>query len=108
MKFNDESRGTYNTNSQIRFKTSILRSSLCHYGYAYIRFKGTITAVNKGTSAAPNIADRKVISKNCAPFTSCISRINKTQKDDAQYIDVIMTMYNLIEYSHNYSKTSGL
>ena len=45
--------------------------------------------------------------KNCAPFTSCISKINNTQIDNAEYIDIVMPMYNLIEYSDNYSKTSG-
>ena len=85
----------------------MLRSSLCDYSDAYILVKGTITAANTGTAAAPNNADKKVIFKNCAPFTSCISRINNTQIDDAQYIDVVMPMYNLIEYSDNYSNTSG-
>ena len=45
--------------------------------------------------------------KNCAPFTSCISKINNTQIDNAEYIDIVMPMQNLIEYSDNYSKTSG-
>ena len=45
--------------------------------------------------------------KNFAPFTKCISRINNTDTDNAQYIDIVMKMYNLIEYSDNYSKTSG-
>ena len=61
VEINDESRGTYNTNSQIRFKTSLLRSSLCDYSNAYILVKGTITVVNTGTVAAPNNADKKVI-----------------------------------------------
>ena len=75
----------YKTNSQIRFKTLMLRSSLCDYSDEYIVVK------------APNNADKKVIFKNCTPITSCISRINNTQIDDAQYIDVVMSMYNLIE-----------
>ena len=50
---------------------------------------------------------KKVIFKNGAPFTSCISKINNTQIDNAKYIDIVMPMYNLIEYSDNYSKTSG-
>ena len=50
---------------------------------------------------------KKVIFKNCAPFTNCISKINNTQIDNAEYIDIVMPMYNLIEYSDNYSKTSG-
>ena len=49
----------------------------------------------------------KVIFKNCAPFTNCLSKINNTQIDDAEYIDIVMPMYSLIEYSNNYSKTSG-
>ena len=50
---------------------------------------------------------KKVIFKNCTPFTNCISKINNTQIDNAEYIDIVMPMYNLIEYSDNYSKTSG-
>ena len=100
---------TYNTNSQIRFKTSMLRSSLCDYSDAYILAKGTKTVANTAAAGqAANNVDKKVIFKNCAPFPSCINRINNTQIDDAQYIDVIMPMYNLIEYSDNYSKTSGI
>ena len=58
-----------------------------------------------GQSANKN--DKEVVSKNCAPFTDCISEINNTQKDNAKDIDMVMSMYNLIEYSENYSKTSG-
>ena len=86
----------------------MLRSSLCDYSDAYILVKGTITAANTGTAAAPNNADKKVIFKNCAPFTSCISRINNTQVDDAQYIDVVMPIYISIECSDNYLKTSEI
>ena len=53
------------------------------------------------------IAHKGVIFKNCAPFTKCINRINATGIDNAQDIDIVMPMYNLIEYSDNYSKTSG-
>ena len=45
--------------------------------------------------------------KNCAPFTKCISRINNEDIDNVQDIDIVMPMYNLIEYNDNYSKTSG-
>ena len=106
---NDESRRRYNTNNQIRVKTSILRTSLCDYSDASTLVKGTITVANTGAadSGANNI-NKKIIFKICAPFTSCISRINNAQIDDAQYIDVVMPMYNLIEYSDNYSQTSGI
>ena len=50
---------------------------------------------------------KKVIFKNCALFTDCISKINNTQADNAKDIDIVMPMYNVIEYSDNYSKTSG-
>ena len=49
-----------------------------------------------------------MIFKNCVPFTSCISRINNTQRDDSQNTDVVMSMHNSIEYSDNYLKTSGI
>ena len=108
VEINDESRGTYNVNSQIKFKTTMLKSSLCDYSDAYILVKGTISVNNTAaTGANENNADKKVIFKNCDPFTNCISGINNTQVDNAKDIDIVMPMYNLIEYSDNYAKTSG-
>ena len=108
VELNDESRGTYNTNNQIRFKTSMLWTSLCDYSDAYILVTGNITVANTAAAGADaNKTNKKVIFKNCAPITSCISRIKNAQLD-AQYIDVVMSMYNLIEYSDNYSKTSAI
>ena len=108
VKINDESRGTYNVNSQIKFKTTMLKSSLCDYSDAYILVKGTITVNNTAAAdAAVNNANKKVIFKNCAPFTNCISEINNTQIDNAKDIDIVMPMYNLIEYIDNYAKTTG-
>ena len=109
VEINDESRGTY-TGNDIKFKTTMLRSNLCDYADAYILVKGTITITGAGDDAAARRADERnkgVIFKNCAPFTKCISRINNTDIDNAQDIDIVMPMYNLIEYSDNYSKTSG-
>ena len=107
-KINDELRGTYNVNSQIKFKTTMLKSSLCDYSDAYILAKETITANNTAAVFADaNNTNKKVIFKNCTPFTNCISEINNTQVDNAKDIDIVMPMYNLIEYSDNYSKTSG-
>ena len=109
MWFPDELRGTYNNNSQIRFKTSMLRSRLCDYSDAYILVKGTTTVANTDVAeVAGKNGDKKVIFKNCASLTSCISRMNNTEIDDAQYIYVVMPMHNLIEYSDNYSKKSGI
>ena len=108
VEINDEARGTYSPNKQIKFKTVMLRSSLCDYSDAYILVKGNITVNNTAADgAAANNTNKKVIFKNCAPFTNCISKINNTQIDNAEYIDIVMPMYNLIEYSDNYSKTSG-
>ena len=105
---NDDLRGVYAPNKQIRFKTSMLRSSLYDYSDAYILVKGNISVENNAADgAAASNTNKKVIFKNCAPFTSCISKINNTQMDNAKYIDIVMTMYNLIEYSDNYSKISG-
>ena len=109
LKKNDESRGTYNVDSQIRFKTTMLKSSLCDYSDVYILVKGTIT-VNNTPAADPNAnnTNKKVIFKNCAPFTNCISEINNIQVDNAKDIDIVMSMYNLIEHSDNFFKTSGI
>ena len=86
----------------------MLRSSLCDCSDAYILVKGNISVNNTAAAgAAVNNVAKKVIFKNCAPFTNCISKINNTQIDNAEYIDTVMSMYNLIEYSDNYSKTSG-
>ena len=84
----------------------MLRSSLCDYSDAYIPVKGNIT-VNNTAAAGANNTNKTVIFKNCAPFTNWISKINNEQIDNAECIDIVMPMYNLIEYSDNYSKTSG-
>ena len=86
----------------------MLRSSLCDYSDAYILVKGNITVNNTAVDGADaNNTTKNVILKNCAPFTTCINKINNTEIDNAQYIDIVMLMYNLIEYSENYSKISG-
>ena len=86
----------------------MLRSSLCDYSDAYILAVGNISVNNIATAATnANNRNKKVIFKNCAPFTNCIIEINNTQIDYAEYIDIVTPMYNLIEYSDSYSKTSG-
>ena len=105
---NDESIGTYNVNSQIKFKTTMLKSSLCDYSDAYVHVKGTIAVNNTAAADAnANNTNKKLIFKKRAPFTICISEINNTQIDNAKDIDIVMRIYNLIKYSDNYSKTSG-
>ena len=110
VEINDESRGAYNVNSQIKFKTTMLKSSLCDYSDAYILAKGTITINGRGADAVARQADEReksVSFKNFATFTNCISEINNTQVDNAKNIDIVIPMYNLIEYSDNYAKTTG-
>ena len=80
VEINDDSYGTYNANSQIKFEASILKSNLCDYSDAYILAKGTITVQN--TTAANN-GDKKVIFKNFASFTDCISETSNAQVDNA-------------------------
>ena len=75
----------------------MLRSSLCDYSDTYILVKGNITVNNTAADgAAANNTNKKVIFKNCAPFTNCISKINNTQVDNAKDIDIVMPMYILI------------
>ena len=88
----------------------MLKSSLRDYSDTYILVKATITITGAGDDAAARQADERdkgVLFKNCAPFTNCISEINNTQVDNAKDIHILMPMYNLIEYSDNYAKTSG-
>ena len=123
----DQSEGNYNVNKEIRIKTSMLRSDLCDVSDAYIVVKGNVT-VNKKTFTADDIdarnntaanatatntannnafGDKKLVFKNNAPFINCISKINGAKIDNAEDLDVVMPMYNLLEYSKNYRKTTG-
>ena len=109
VEINDKSLGTY-TGNNIKFKTTKLRSNLCDYTDGYILVNGRITITGEGDDGAAREADKRykgVTLKNCAPFTKCISRINNIIIDTAQDIDIVIPMYKLIEYSDNYSKTSG-
>ena len=101
-----KSRETCNNNSQIKFKTKMLKTGLCDYSDSYIFATGTITISNRAAADADaNNTNKKVIFKNCAPFTNWISEINNTQVDNAKDADIVIPMYNLIEYSDNYPET---
>ena len=94
VEINDESIGTY-TSNDIRFKTTMLRSSLCDYADAYILVNGRITITGAGDYGAARRADEKdkgVTFKNCAPFTKYISRTSNTEIDNAKDIDIVMPM----------------
>ena len=95
-----ESNGNYSHNNPIKFLTSSLESSLCDYSDAYILVTGNMTATGGNNNT-------KVAFKNCAPFKDCRTEINDTFVDYANFINITMSMYNLIEYSDNYSDTSG-
>ena len=83
----------------IKFETKVIKSNLCDYSDAYILVTGDITATGGD-------ANTKVAFKNCAPFTKCVTHINDEHVDNADNLDIVMPMHNLIEYSNNYSDTS--
>ena len=93
-----ESNGNYSKDEEIKFLTRSIESSLCDYSDAYILVTGNINSRGNDTKSA---------FKNCAPFRTCITQINETFVDEAKHINITMPMYNLIEYSDNYSDTSG-
>ena len=105
IEVHDQSGETYNTNKQTRFKTSMLRSDLCDFSDAYIVFKGIVTVSADETDR--DKMNRQVILKDNTPFISCISKINGALVENAEDLDIVMPMYNLHEYSKNYSKTSA-
>ena len=101
----DQSDGTYNKNKDIRFKTNQLRNDLCDFNDAYIVVTGKITVTIPGND--DNVDNRKVFLKNSAPFFNCTLRINSQLIEDAQDLDIVIPMYNLLYYSKNFRKTTG-
>ena len=101
---NDQNNTNYAEGNEngttIKFETQVIKSNLCDYSDAYILVTGNITATGGD-------ANTRVAFKNCAPFTKCITHINDEHVDNIDNFDIIMAMYNLIEYSDNYSDTSG-
>ena len=102
---------TYNENKSVRFKTHLLRSDLCDYADAYILVSGRITVeaehIGAGVDKNRDRKNKPLILKNNAPFISCITKINNELIEDAEDFDIVMPMYNLLEYSKNYRKTIG-
>ena len=98
--YNDQNNADYGQRNEsgttIKFETKVIKSNLCDYSDAYILVTADITA----TGGDDNI---KVAYKNCAPFTKCVTHINDEHVDGADNLDIIMPMYNSIEFSHNYS-----
>ena len=104
VEVSDSSSNQYSVNKNIRFRTSMLRSDLCHYSDAYIVVKGT---VNVMTNANTDINQKDAAFENNTPFRSCTTKINNTLIDNAEDLDIVLPIYNLLEYSQNYSVTSG-
>ena len=94
----DQSGGNYNVNKEIRIKTSMLRSDLCDFSDAYIVVEGDITLEGDNDANKRNI---NLTFKNNAPFINCISKIEGVKTDDAEDLDVVMPMHNLLKYSKN-------
>ena len=101
----------YNVNSDLRFKTPSLKSCLCNYNDACILVKVITTIAGAGADAAAvkeaDERDKEVIFKNCASFINGKSEISNTEIDYVRNIDIVIPLYNLIEYNDNCSKTSG-
>ena len=96
---NDNSNANYSVGNEVNYNTKVLKSNLCDYNDAYILLRGDITV-----TAAP---ETQVAFKHCASFTKCITTVDGTTIDDAENLDLVMPMYNLIECSSNYFETTG-
>ena len=103
----DENNTNYGVNKDtcannpdtIKYNTRVLKPNLCDYAEAYILVDGTIRATNAVNAT-------RLALKNCAPFTKCNLEINDEHVDTAENLDIVMPMYNLIEYSDNYQDSS--
>ena len=94
-----KSKTNYCIGNEIIYNTKVLKSNLRDYNDVIILGRGNITLTGDQVT--------QVALKNCAPFTNCITKINRTTIDDAKDLDLVMPMYILIEYSSNYSETAG-
>ena len=109
VEINDDRNGTYDKKN-LKFKTTMLNASLCDYSNSYILVEGRITVAGQGANVAVIATDRndkEVVFKNCAPFIKCIRKINNAEVDNVEDLDFLIPIYNLLEYSENYAKTSA-
>ena len=101
---NDQNNGQYDRGNEnystIKFETKVIKPNLCDYSDAYI-------LVTEDMKVAGVAADTNVAFKNCTPFTRCVTHINDEHVETAENLDIVMPMYNLIEYSDNYADSSG-
>ena len=96
---NDDSKANYGVGNEVTYNAEVLKSNLCDYNDAYILVRGDITIAGRNVAI-------KVAFKNSAPFTKCITKIDETTIDDAENLDLVMPMHNLIEHSSKYSETT--
>ena len=97
---NDQSNTNYNVGNENIYNAEVLKSNLCDYSDVYILVRGDITVIRHQVT--------QVAFKSCAPFINCITKIDGTTIDDAEDLDLVMPMYNLIEeYSSSFSETLG-
>ena len=95
----DNSKANYDVGNEIIYIMEVLKSNLCDQNDAYILVRGGITIIGHQVT--------QVAFKKCAPFTKCITKIDETTIDDAENLNLVMLMCILIEYSSNYSETTG-
>ena len=96
---NDSSKSNYDATNEITYNTEILESNLRDYNDAYILVRDDVTFIAASAT--------QVAFKNCAPFSKCIPKIDEATIDDAEDLDLVMSMYSAIEHRSNYSKTTG-
>ena len=97
--FNDNSEENYDVANEITYNTEVVTSSLSNYKDTYVLVRGNITIIEHKAT--------QIKFKNCVPFTKCITKIDGTAIDDAEDLDLVIPIYNLIEYSSNYSEATG-
>ena len=97
--FNDNSEENYDVANEITYNTEVLTSSLSNYNDTYVLVRGNITIIEHKAT--------QIKFKNYVPFTKCITKIDGTAIDDAEDLDLVIPIYNLIEYSSNYSEATG-
>ena len=96
---NDSSKSNYDATNEITYNTEILESNLRDHNDAYILVRDDVTFIAASAT--------QVAFKNCAPFSKCIPKIDEATIDDAEDLDLVMSMYSVIEHRSNYSKTTG-
>ena len=97
---NDQSNANYDEGKEIIYNKEVLKSNLCNCNTVYILLKGNIDFIGRHLAV-------EVAFKNCTSFTKCITKIDGTTIDDDEDLDLLMPMYNLLEYSSNYSDRTG-